>query len=122
MRDCRQETKTEDKSLEMRAGVCRCMTCSHFPFSVQGQLPATDGSGCRQAAISAAQAFDDAESAEEVMGLLKETWRNTQVSNCSGCAQDPKICIARNCVIGVVFSMCRSIVTGACSHLQPFER
>lgn len=36
------------------------------------QLPGTDGSGCRQAAISAAQAFDDSESAEEVTGLLQD--------------------------------------------------
>ena len=40
----------------------------------RGQLPGTDGSGCRQAAISAAQAFDDSESVEEVKALLEETW------------------------------------------------
>ena len=53
-------------------------TCHHvnvaFPLFVQGQLPGTDGSGCRQAAISAAQAFDDSESVEEVKALLQETW------------------------------------------------
>eukprot|EP00435_Cladocopium_sp_Y103_P019326 s3681_g4.t1 len=36
------------------------------------QLPGTDGSGCRQAAISAAQAFDDSESVEEVKALLQD--------------------------------------------------
>lgn len=41
--------------------------------SFQGQLPSTDGSGCREAVISVAQAFDDAESKEEVAGLLQET-------------------------------------------------
>ena len=44
----------------------------HLP-SFQGQLPSTDGSGCREAVISVAQAFDDAESKEEVAGLLQET-------------------------------------------------
>ena len=43
----------------------------------RGQLPGTDGSGCRQAAISAAQAFDDSESVEEVKALLEETWPRT---------------------------------------------
>lgn len=46
----------------------------HVESLSQGQLPGTDGSGCRQAAISAAQAFDDSESAEEVKALLQETW------------------------------------------------
>jgi len=36
------------------------------------QLPSTDGSGCREAVISVAQAFDDAESKEEVAGLLQD--------------------------------------------------
>ena len=44
----------------------------HLP-SFQGQLPSTDGSGCREAVISVAQAFDDVESKEEVAGLLQET-------------------------------------------------
>lgn len=42
----------------------------------RGQLPGTDGSGCRQAAISVARAFDDADYADEAKGLLLETWQD----------------------------------------------